>query len=190
MAYQYDRHGHGLDNTVDGWVHQQFGYRNGFLTAVLHLADLPVVVGGLAVVVVAALVRGRREVAWLAVLGPTTALVFTELVLKPLVHRVYGTSLSYPSGHTTSIVSVAAVLGVLLLSVRPLVAAMVAVVLAFVVVLVATALVGLDYHYATDTVGGFCTAFCVMTVVALLLDLAAARRDARPGTEATTGVQN
>jgi membrane-associated phospholipid phosphatase len=166
------RRGSGFDDAVDGWVYHQFGYDNGFLRAVLHLADLPVVLGALAAILVIGLMRGRREVAWLAVLGPSLAMVLTELLFKPLVHRTSGDYLAFPSGHTTGIVSVAAVLGVILLGARlhaglravlvvPLVAA---------VVLVATALVGLDYHYFTDTVGGFCVGVGSVITVAVLLD--------------------
>ncbi|WP_025354309.1 phosphatase PAP2 family protein [Kutzneria albida] len=164
----HGRRGTGLDLAVDGWIERTFS--QDLLRTVVHLADLPVLVGVLALVLVLALVRRDRELALLAVLGPTAAMLLTELVLKPLVHRTYGSWLAFPSGHTTAITATATVLALLAARLPLAARTVVHLLLLAAVVVVAIALIGLDYHYFTDTVGGFFVATACVLLVSRLLD--------------------
>jgi membrane-associated phospholipid phosphatase len=132
------------------------------------------------IAVVAALAR-RWEVTALAVIGPTVALLVTEVVLKPLVNRtlvpdpVQTSSLinsAFPSGHETGLVSLLLVLGLLLprLRVTTMTRAALVVVLVIWALLAAIGLVRGHYHYATDTVGGIGVAVAVVGSAALAID--------------------
>jgi membrane-associated phospholipid phosphatase len=129
--------------------------------------------------------RHRRRLAVLALLGPGAGAALSERVLKPLVgRRNNGGALSFPSGHTTGAVAVAAVVVIFLLGPGrpPLALAWRALLAALVVVeaaAVATALVGAGYHYATDTVGGFGVATGTVLALALGIDAVADRRRPR-----------
>ncbi|PVZ07976.1 phosphatase PAP2 family protein [Actinomycetospora cinnamomea] len=116
--------------------------------------------------------RGPRGLA-LVVVGPPTAMVTTSLVLKPLVVRTRGETLAFPSGHTTSVASLATACAVLLLGLVavPRVLRLLAVAgLAAVVVVVGASLVGRGYHYPTDTLGAVGVAVAVVLVAALVVD--------------------
>jgi membrane-associated phospholipid phosphatase len=104
-----------------------------------------------------------------------------EGLLKPLVGRTYLGGLSYPSGHTTAIFTLAATVTVLLLvppqpprarSARRLISAAAC----LLGVLVAVAVIGLRFHYFTDTVAGAALAVGTVCLLALILDLPPARR--------------
>lgn len=141
------------------------------------------------VIVVAALAR-RWEVVVLAVVGPGVALLMTEIVLKPLVHRTLvaepalGSNVvnsAYPSGHETGLVSLLVVLG-LLLPRWPMTRAARATWAAVLVIWALLGAVGLvrgNYHYATDTVGGIGVAVAVVGAAALTIDQAGVRLAAR-----------
>ena len=181
VALHDQRHGNELDDAVTSWGDREFGHDSPFLRDALHLADPPVVLGALIAVLIIGLRRGRRDVAVLAVLGPGSAVSFTELVAKPLVHRTYGTTLAFPSGHTAAITSISLVLYVALFSGRAAVTArlMAALSLAAIVALVAFALIDCGYHYASDTIGGFSVAIGMVTGIALVVDSAAIQRARR-----------
>jgi len=107
---------------------------------------------GVGSVLAAAVVVGRDRWRALACLvGPVLAVVLTEYLLKPVIARRYTDLLSFPSGTTTA---VAALATAWVLAVprrwRPAVAA-VGVVL---VALECIAVVALQYHFATDALGG------------------------------------
>lgn len=132
----------------------------------------------LAVVALVAIAKRRLDLAVLAAAGPGLSVALSSLVLKPLFgRRYYDTYLAYPSGHTTALtatilvllVAVAA-LGRTALTVAAFGAA--AVVLACAVI----GLVGLRYHYVTDTIGGFCVANATVALVAYVLDSSSTRR--------------
>ena len=142
-----------------------------------RVADL----GGAAAVfvIVVALViwlytRRRFRGIALTVLGPTLAIVITEYVLKPAVDRRLLGYVTYPSGHSTGVFSVATVIAVLLVGDKWrswAVARIAAVVLMFAVcVLVAISLVAAGYHVPTDTVGGACVAISTVLLLAVLID--------------------
>ena len=151
-----------------------------FLNHVVTLGDPPTVVVICAALAVLLFFAGRRRAAALMVLGPAAAAGFTEFVLKPLIDRRMNDSLSFPSGHTTGAVSLAVVVVVVLVGPSrprwPGIVRWTASGLALLeAVAVATALVGSGYHYATDTLGGFCVAVGVVLSVALAIDAVCVR---------------
>jgi membrane-associated phospholipid phosphatase len=106
---------------------------------------------------------------------PVTAFL-DDTVLKHLVDRTHFGQLSFPSGHTASAMTVAAVLGVLLHDpARPagtrVARAALVVVACAVTALVAAGVIGLRWHYFTDTVGGVALGTGTALTLALLIDL-------------------
>ena len=172
--------GDAVDRAVDSWV---IG-----LGIPLHTLSLVSRIGGVttttlltAALAVACLAARRVNGAVLAVSGVALASALTEFVLKPLVHRTINGFLTYPSGHTTGLFALAAALAVVLLAPRgerPRPAVRIAAVAAAVVIAsaVGVAMVGQNFHYFTDTVAGAAVGTGVVTGVAFLLDLPAARR--------------
>lgn len=141
----------------------------------------------LTVLLVAVLLYLRRpRGAVLAALAPPVASAITEWVLKPIVERTRGGSLSYPSGHTTGIFAVAVVIAMLVLGrARPrpsaAVRAVVAVLALAVAATVAAASVAIGDHYATDAIGGACVAVATVLPIGLVIDAVAdARAAGRP----------
>jgi membrane-associated phospholipid phosphatase len=171
----------GFDRAVDGWFLDHVNYRTALWFADLGNA-LVVLVCSIVIVVFAVWLRSVRAVL-LAVLAPVASTSVTEYLVKPLVHRTKDGYLAYPSGHTTGWCTVAFV--VVLLAAGPArqrltqrtsrwIAA-VAIVLA---VGCMVGLVGSDYHYATDVIGGLGVAAATALGLALLTDeLATATRD-------------
>jgi undecaprenyl-diphosphatase len=123
------------------------------------------------------LVAVRTRSGWRAVLlaaaGPMLAALLCELALKPLVDRRLDGDLAFPSGHATGLAAVATVAVVIVVAGqvgRRLTRAATALVLAGVLTTVATSLVALGQHYATDVVGGFLVATATVNGLALALD--------------------
>ena len=178
LRYAGDYRAGRLDTAVDARLRHRLRGHLDFLHHLVSVADPASVIALCVVLAVVFFITGRRRAALLAVLGPTVAAGFTEYVLKPLIDRRLDDSLSFPSGHTTVAVSIAVVIIVALLGPsRPGWPAGIrwgASGLAFLsAVAVATALVGSGYHYATDTVGGFCVAVAVVLTIAWLIDVVA-----------------
>lgn len=128
-----------------------------------------------AAIVVVCLLAGRLDGAILAALGLAVSEGITEHVLKPLFHRTYLGSLTYPSGHTTAVYAlIATVTVLLLLPPRPARAAPLRYLIltaAYVLaVVVPVGLMGLRWHYFTDTVGGAAIGIGSVLAVALVLD--------------------
>jgi membrane-associated phospholipid phosphatase len=152
-----------------------------------HVSDLgspPVLPLGVLLLVVAAVRTGRPWPARvLAAVGPAASVLLTELVLKPVVGRTLnGLGPTLPSGHTTTIASLAWVFVLVFVAgaARPWWWRAALVALAAAVVFgVAGSMVALDRHYFTDTVAGALEATAVVGATALLLDgwaLSRARR--------------
>lgn len=118
---------------------------------VAELGSTTVLFAGTAICAFVSLWRDRaRTLACVA--GPLCAVLVTERVAKPLVarHGVLGGD-SYPSGTVTAVAALAMVLVLVTPRLlRPL-AALLGVVA---VAAVSVAVIGLRWHYATDTVGG------------------------------------
>ena len=136
---------------------------------------VPVALALVALALLARVVRGPRGLA-LVLCGPPLAMVTTSLVLKPIVDRTHKGGLAFPSGHTTSVASLAVTAAVLLVgwvAVPPLVRWLGVVALAGLVAAVGVSLVGRGYHYATDTMGGSGIALAVVLTTALVVDAVA-----------------
>lgn len=133
----------------------------------------------LGVAVLIALVRRRWRLAVVVALCPVLSVIATRL-LKPLFGRYKGDALAYPSGHTTVVITVMAML---------VLAAGVSVWL-LVVAGVITAIGGLsmaatDLHYLTDNIGAAFLASATVCLAVLAagpqaVSRAAARPAARP----------
>ena len=112
-----------------------------------------------------------------AVLAVPVTAFLDDTVLKHLVDRTHFGELSFPSGHTASAMTLATVLGVLLhdparrTATRVARAALVVASCA-VTVLVAVGVIGLRWHYFTDTVGGVALGTGTVLTLAFLIDLA------------------
>ncbi|WP_121703564.1 phosphatase PAP2 family protein [Streptomyces sp. E5N298] len=141
-----------------------------------------------AVLLVAAVVTGclllRRPRAAVFVVTGCGLSVGTTTLLKPVMGRtIHGDNLSYPSGHTAFLTAIALMVSLLAVGRLGLGRAAAA---AFVLAagLVAGAAMGwaqvaLGSHYATDTLGGWCTALAVLPVSAWLVDRTADRLSGR-----------
>jgi membrane-associated phospholipid phosphatase len=173
-----------LDRAVDAPVITWFGGHRGLgLWLVFPGSLLPAGVAT-AAIVAACMLAGRLNGAVLAAAALPAAEGLNEGLIKPLVHRTYLGVLTYPSGHTAAVSALAATVTVLLLASpqrgqaaawRVLIPT-VGYVLACVV---AIALIGLQWHYFTDTVAGAAVGIGTVCGLALLLDLPALRRWAR-----------
>jgi undecaprenyl-diphosphatase len=167
-----------VDHAIDARVRRHLRGHLDTLHDLVSLADPASIVAICALLAALFFVTGRRRAVVLAAVGPAAAVGFTEFVLKPLVGRRLGAGLAFPSGHTTAAVSVALVVVVVLLGPSrprwPAAARWAASALALAcAAMVAVALVGSGYHYATDTIGGFCVATTVVPAVAWLIDVTA-----------------
>jgi membrane-associated phospholipid phosphatase len=134
-----------------------------------------------AAIVIACLLTSRLNGAVLAAAAVPVAVGLDEGLLKPLVHRTYLGTLTYPSGHTTAMFALAATVTVLLLvPPQPAYAGVLRVLIpASVCVLacvVAIAVIALRWHYFTDTVAGAAVGVGTVCGLALILDLPAVRR--------------
>jgi membrane-associated phospholipid phosphatase len=168
-----------FDRAVDGWFISWLG---GHQPLLLWLATpgtlLPAALLS-AAVVAGCLIARRLNGAILAAAVPISV-ELDERVLKPLFHRTYLGGVVYPSGHTTAVVALAATVAVLLLASPRSAAARAAWVLsalAFALAgVVAVAVIGLRWHYFTDTVAGAAVGIGTVCGLALVLDLPAVRR--------------
>jgi membrane-associated phospholipid phosphatase len=171
----------GFDHAVDSRVIAWLGGHRGLLLWLAAPGSL-IPAGVLCAVIVAAcLLAGRLNGAVLAAAALPVAVGLDEVLLKPLVHRTYWGNLVYPSGHTTAAFALAATVTVLFLvpsQPAKAAAARVLIPLAACVlgVVVAVAVIGLQWHYFTDTVAGAAVAIGTVCALALLLDLPTVRR--------------
>jgi undecaprenyl-diphosphatase len=128
-------------------------------------------------IVIGCLLAGRLNGAVLAALAVPAAAGLNDGLIKPLVHRTYLGVLSYPSGHTAAVGALAA--AVTVLSLRPPLALRRALIPAAAWLLcgaVALGVIGLRWHYFTDTAAGAAVGIGTACGLALILDLPAARR--------------
>jgi undecaprenyl-diphosphatase len=106
---------------------------------------------------------------------PVTAFL-DDTVLKHLIGRTHLGQLSFPSGHVASAMTLATVLGVLLhdparrAAARTIRAALVLAACAL-TAFVAAGVIGLRWHYFTDTVGGVALGTGTVLVLAFLIDV-------------------
>jgi len=166
-----------LDSAVDAAMVASFRGHQGILPwLALPGSTLPLIAVSIAIAV-GCLIAGRRNGAALALTAVPVTAFLDDTVLKHLVDRTHFGQLSFPSGHTASAMTLAAVLGVLLHDPARRTATRVAraalVVLACAITaLVAVGVIGLRWHYFTDTVGGVALGTGTVLALALLIDLA------------------
>jgi membrane-associated phospholipid phosphatase len=134
-----------------------------------------------AAMVIVCLLTGRLNRAVLAAAAVPAAVAVNDGLCKPLFHRTYLGVLSYPSGHTATMFALAATLAVLLaVPLRSVTArAFRIAILAAACVLgtvVAVGVIGLRWHYFTDTVAGAAVGIGTVCALALVLDLPTRRR--------------
>ncbi len=174
--------GNALDRRVDPWIIQHLQSHVNGLTQIADLGNpTPLVVVTLIVVLCCLVVR-RFNGAILAAVSVAVASGLTEFVFKPLVHETFGHPpiLSYPSGHSTNVFTLSAVVVVLMINpphrrIRPVLRVVVAALAILVGLVVMVSLVAIQFHYLTDTIGGACVATGTVLAIALLLDAPAAR---------------
>jgi membrane-associated phospholipid phosphatase len=149
-----------------------------------------------AVIVVACLLSRRLNGAVLAALAVPAAVGVNDGLCKPLFHRAYVGVLSYPSGHTATMFALGATVTVLLYApVRPVRArALRTLIPAAACVpggVVAIGVIGLRWHYFTDTVAGAAVGIGTVCSLALLLDLPSwLRRPNGPGPRKAPGPED
>lgn len=135
--------------------------------------EIPVMIAMGALALWAATRRDGRGMI-VALVGPAAAITITEYVLKPLIDRqTTGGALSYPSGHVTAVVAVAA--AALLLVYRyegARIALLWSPVALGAVAAVAFAVVLLRWHYITDSIAGIGLGLGVVLLVAGSVDAA------------------
>lgn len=172
-----DRFDHAVDAPVITWFDDHH-------TLALWLAypgtTIPAVVLT-AALAIGCLLTGRRRGAVLAILAVPVTAVITDGLLKPLVHRTYIGQVVYPSGHTATIVALAATVTVLLLAPpRPAMPRSLRILILAVAYLAAVAVVvgviAVRFHYFTDTVAGAAVGIGTVCGLALVLDLIPAVR--------------
>jgi membrane-associated phospholipid phosphatase len=182
VLFAHQSHGRAIDHAVDSWV-MSLHIPSGTLELISRLGDKPAMTVMTAVLALGCLAVRRLNGAVMTVVGVLLASGLTELVLKPLVHRTITANhwLTYPSGHTTGLFALSTALAVTLLSprsARPRAAVRIGIVVVAVVVssVVGMAMIGLDFHYFTDTVGGAGVGTAAVLGVAFLLDVDFIRR--------------
>jgi undecaprenyl-diphosphatase len=172
-----DRLDHAIDSPVITWLGAHPGVA---IWLAAPGSQLPAAALS-AVIVIACLLTGRLKGALLAAAAVPAAVGLNDGLCKPLVHRTYLGVLSYPSGHAATMFALAATVAVLLFSPpRPARARALRVVIPALVcvlgVVVAVGVMGLRWHYFTDTVAGAAVGIGTVCALALVLDLPTRRR--------------
>jgi membrane-associated phospholipid phosphatase len=167
-----DRFDHAVDVPVIAWF---AGHPNLALWLAYPGSMVPAVVLT-AALAIGCLLTGRRRGAVLAILAVPVTAVITDWLLKPLVHRTYIGQVVYPSGHTATIVALAATLTVLLLAPpRPALPRWLRILILAVAYLACVAVVvgviAVRFHYFTDTVAGAAVGIGTVCALAVVLDL-------------------
>lgn len=164
----------GLDRAVDSRVTRSLGGHRSLLLWLASPAELgPAGLTSLIMVAIC-LMTGRLKGAILAATAIPVASALCDSVIKPLVHR--SIDQDFPSGHVASVLALAAMLTVLLvLPPQPLIerrARLLVPVAAGVIACgVAIAVIGLRWHFFTDTIGGAALGAGTVCALVLMLDL-------------------
>jgi undecaprenyl-diphosphatase len=170
-----------FDRHLDDAIQRRVAGHPHLLVRIIDLADPGSVIVICALLCALFLLLNRTRLAVLAVLGPALAGGLVDLVLKPLFDRHISTMLSFPSGHTAATAALALV--VITATIGPgrlpwpfALRWLIAAAATASVPVIAIALVGGGYHYATDTIGGLLVAIACVLSVALLIDAIAGQR--------------
>jgi membrane-associated phospholipid phosphatase len=164
-----------LDHIVDSPIISALG-RHGLMSYRLAspgtLGPAVLISGAIAVICL----RFRRiNGAVLALLAVPVSDGLDDAILKPLVGRTDLGLLTYPSGHTTAVFAMTTTVAILLLvppqqaRTRTLRVLLVLAALG-VALIVAAAVIALEWHYFTDTIGGAAVAIAVVTTLAIIID--------------------
>ena len=172
-----DSFDHAVDSPIIGW----FGGHPGLpLWLAAPGSTIPATLLCAAIVVVC-LLTGRPNGAVLAAVALPAAVGLDDGLLKHLFHRTYLGQLTYPSGHTTAIFTLACAVFVVFLGPLRLAKAgplriVIPAIAGLLGVAVAVGVIGLQWHYFTDTVAGAAVGIGAVCGLSLILDLPAARR--------------
>lgn len=164
-----------LDRHLDDSIQRRVAGHPHLLVRVIEVADPGSVIVICVLLFALFMLMNRTRLAVLAVLGPALAGGLVDLVLKPLFDRHLGSMLSFPSGHTAATASLAlvvifAMIGPSRLPWPSVLRWLIALAATASVPVIAIALIGGGYHYATDTLGGLLVAIACVLSVALLID--------------------
>jgi membrane-associated phospholipid phosphatase len=169
-----------FDRAVDAPVITWFAGRQSLASWLAYPATLvPAGIVSL-IAALACLARGWLRGTVLALLAVPVTSGLNDAFLKHLFHRTYLGALTYPSGHAAASSALAATLTVLLLSSRSsrtsrststVLRRAIPALAWLAVVVVAIGVIGLRWHYVTDTIGGVALGTGTVCALALLLDL-------------------
>jgi len=123
----------------------------------------------------------RINGAVLALLAVPVSDGLDDAVLKPLFGRTDLGQLTYPSGHTTAVFAMTTTVAILLLvppqqSRTRMLRVLLVLGAVAVSVIVAVAVIALEWHYFTDTIGGAAVAIGTVSALAIIIDLLTASR--------------
>ena len=158
-----------LDHWGFALVHPANGNR--YWQRVTDLRSVTVLAVGSVLAAALAVARDRWR-ALACLVAPTLAVVLTEYVLKPGVGRRFAEVLSFPSGTTTVVGSVAMAW---VLAAPPRVRPVVTALAASAVILECIAVVALQWHYPSDALAGALLGAGVVVLVDGILHLGAGR---------------
>jgi membrane-associated phospholipid phosphatase len=167
-----------FDSVVDNAVVARFSGHQGVLPwLALPGSTIPLIAVSV-VIAVGCLIARRPNGVVLAVTAVPVTAFLDDTVLKHLVDRTHLGQLSFPSGHTASAMTLATVLGVLLhdparRTANRVARAALVVAACVVTAIVAAGVIGLRWHYFTDTVGGVALGTGTVLTLAFLIDLVA-----------------
>ena len=168
----------GFDNAVDSPVIEFFSGHRTLLEWLAVPGTLIPAIAISAAIAVGCLIARRLNGAVLALTAVPVATALDDGLLKHLFHRTYLGQIAFPSGHTGAATALTATLAVLLLvppqptASRPVRVPLVAAA-CVITAIVATGVIGLRWHYFTDTVAGAAVGAGTVLALALLTDLAA-----------------
>jgi membrane-associated phospholipid phosphatase len=167
-----DRFDHAVDSPVITWLGRHPGLAAWFAFPGSQRPAIALT----AVIVAACLLARRLNGAVLAIAAVPAAVGVNDGLCKPLFHRTYLGVLSYPSGHTATMFALAATLVVLLYIPPRSVQARVLRIAVWSAAcmaggVVAVGVIGLRWHYFTDTLAGAAVGIGTVCGLALLLDL-------------------
>jgi membrane-associated phospholipid phosphatase len=182
-----------FDRAVDAPVVTWFAWHQTLALWMAYPATLVPAGGASLIVALACLARGWLRGAVLALLAVPVTSGLNDALLKHLFHRTYLGQLTYPSGHAAAAAALATALTVLLLPQRPprptapgqtptttapgqtptttVLRWAIPAVAWLAVVVVSVGVMGLRWHYFTDTVGGAALGTGTVCALALILDL-------------------
>jgi len=186
-----------FDRAVDSPVITWLAGRQTLALWLAYLATLVPAGGASLIAALVCLARGWLRGAALALLAVPVASGLNDGFLKHLFHRTYLGVLTYPSGHATAAAALAMSLTILLLlaprpathpadpATQPLrlptvLRWAIPAVAWLAVVVVAVGVMGLRWHYLTDTIGGAALGTGTACALALILDLSWPRSGRHP----------